>query len=82
MVGGESVAAAYTNTAGQTVLDLSKVRDIGNSILGGGSQSTVSTTGADVYPDGPDVLYVCATNVVASATPNVWARLSWSEAQA
>jgi hypothetical protein len=82
MVGGESVAAFYTNTSGQTVLDLSQVRDLGNSILGGGTTSSVSTNYSGVYPDGPDVIYVCATNVVASATPSVYARLSWKEAQA
>jgi hypothetical protein len=81
MVGGESVAAFYTNTTGQTVLDLSQVRDLGNSILGGGG-GTVSTTYSGVYPDGPDVMYVCATNVIVSATPSVYARLSWKEAQA
>ena len=80
--GGESVAAFYTNTSGQTVLDLSQVRDIGNSILGGGTSSNVSTSPANVYPDGPDVLYVCATNVVSAATPSVYTRLSWKEAQA
>jgi hypothetical protein len=80
--GGESVAAFYTNSGGQTTLDLSQVRDIGNSILGGGNSSAVSTSPANVYPDGPDVLYVCATNVVSLATPSVYTRLSWKEAQA
>jgi hypothetical protein len=82
LVGGESVAAAFTNTNGQTTLDLSQVRDLGNSILGGGITNTVPTSYAGVYPDGPDILYVCATNVVAAATPNILARLSWKEAQA
>jgi len=81
MVGGESVAAFYTNTSGQTVLDLSQVRDLGNAILGGGG-SAVATSYAGIYPDGPDVIYVCATNVVVLATPSVYARLSWKEAQA
>ena len=80
--GGESVAAFYTNSSGQTTLDLGQVRDIGNSILGGGTSANMSTNGANVYPDGPDVLYVCATNVVNAATPTVLARLSWKEAQA
>jgi hypothetical protein len=80
--GGESVAAAFTNTNGQTTLDLSQVRDLGNSILGGGTSNTVPTSYAGVYPDGPDILYVCATNVIAAATPTVVARLSWKEAQA
>jgi hypothetical protein len=82
LVGGESVAAAFTNTNGQTTLDLSQVRDLGNSILGGGTVNTVPTSYSGVYPDGPDILYVCATNVVAAATPNILARLSWKEAQA
>jgi len=82
LVGGESVAAAYTNTNGQTTLDLSNVRDLGNSILGGGTSLNVPTAQANVYPDGPDILYVCATNVVAAATPTIFARLSWKEAQA
>jgi hypothetical protein len=64
------------------VLDLAQVRDLGNAILGGGTTASVSTTYAGVYPDGPDVMYVCATNVVAAATPSVYARLSWKEAQA
>ena len=80
--GGESVAAFYTNSSGQTTLDLGQVRDIGNSILGGGTSANVSTSQANLYPDGPDVLYVCATNVVNAATPTVLARLSWKEAQA
>jgi hypothetical protein len=82
LVGGESVAAAYTNTNGQTTLDLSFVRDLGNSILGGGTSSSVPTAQSNVYPDGPDILYVCATNVVTAATPTILARLSWKEAQA
>jgi len=82
LLGGESIAAAYTNTNGQTTLDLTQVRDIGNSILGGGTSAAVTTGFANQYPDGPDIIYVCATNVVASATPTILARLSWKEAQA
>jgi len=82
LVGGESVAAAYTNTNGQTTLELSQVRDLGNSILGGGTSSAVTSGYVNQYPDGPDILYVCATNVVAAATPTILARLSWKEAQA
>ena len=82
LVGGESVAAAYTNTNGQTTLDLSFVRNLGNSIIGGGVNNTVPAAQSNVYPDGPDILYVCATNVVTAATPTILARLSWKEAQA
>jgi hypothetical protein len=81
VVGGESVAAAFTNTNGQTTLDLTQVRDLGNSILGGGTTNTLPTTQAGFYPDGPDILYVCVTPLTASAI-TVNARLSWKEAQA
>jgi hypothetical protein len=78
---GESVAAAYTNQNGVTTLDLSQVRDLGNSILGGGVNNTVPTTQAGFYPDGPDVLYVVATSLSATSSTLV-ARLTWKEAQA
>ena len=81
VIGGESVAAAFTNTNGQTTLDLSQVRDLGNSILGGGTSNTIPTTQAGFYPDGPDILYVCVTPLTATAI-TVNARLSWKEAQA
>lgn len=79
--GGESVAAAYTNTNGQTTLDLTQVRDLGNSILGGGTNNTVPTTTDNLYPDGPDVLTVVATNIGAAAA-TIQARITWTEAQA
>jgi hypothetical protein len=80
LVGGESVAAAFTNTNGQTTLDLSQVRDLGNSILGGGNSNVVPTSPANTYPDGPDILYVCVTPLVTAC--DVYARLTWKEAQA
>jgi hypothetical protein len=81
VVGGESVAAAFTNTNGQTTLDLAQVRDLGNSILGGGTTNTLPTSQTGFYPDGPDILYVCVTPLTATAI-TVNARLSWKEAQA
>jgi len=81
VTGGESVAAAYTNTSGQTTLDLTGVRDLGNSILGGGTSATVPTSLAGVYPDGPDILYVVATPLTSTSS-TILARLSWKEAQA
>jgi hypothetical protein len=81
MFGGESVAAAFCQLNGVTTLDLSNVRDLGNSILGGGTSNTVPTSQAGFYPDGPDILYVVAqANVSTSST--ITARLSWKEAQA
>lgn len=79
--GGESIAAAYTNSNGQTTLDLTQVRDLGNAILGGGTNNNVPTTTDNLYPDGPDVLTVVATNIGAAAA-TIQARLTWTEAQA
>lgn len=84
VTGGESVAASYcpeSTARTTTVLDLSGVRDLGNSILGGGSDTAVPTAQSGFYPDGPDVLYVVATPLTA-ASSTILARLSWKEAQA
>jgi hypothetical protein len=81
ITGGESVAAAYVQAGGVTTLDLTKVRDIGNSILGGGQNNNVPTTQAGLYPDGPDVLYIVATPISATGG-TIQARFSWTEAQA
>ena len=78
ITGGESLAAAYV-PIGINTLDLSNVRDLGNSILGGGVNNTVPITQAGLYPDGPDILYVVATTTGSST---IQARLSWKEAQA
>ena len=80
--GGENVFGFYTNTPGVTAQDLSVVRDIGNSILGGGTTNTCPTNALNVYPDGPDVLTICATNITTVATNSINARISWTEAQA
>ena len=79
--GGESIAAAFTNSSGQTTLDLTSVAGIGNAILGGGLNNTVPTSFAGQFPDGPDVLYVVAYNTAATAS-TILARLSWQESQA
>ena len=77
--GGESVTALYSN--GVNSIDLADVRDLGNSILGGGTSNAVPTSQAGVYPDGPDILYIVATNTTASAV-TMLARINWKEAQA
>jgi hypothetical protein len=79
IAGGESVTALYAT--GVNTIDLSAVRDLGNSIGGGGINNTVPTTQAGVYPDGPDILYIAATNTTASSV-TVLARINWKEAQA
>ena len=81
VIGGESVFAAYSNTSGNTTLDLSQVRDLGNSILGGGTSNSVPTSQAGFYPDGPDILYIVATPL-STTSSTILARLNWKEAQA
>ena len=80
--GGENVFAFYTNTPGVTAQDLTAVRDIGNSILGGGTTNTCPTNASNLYPDGPDILTICATNITTTTTNSINARISWTEAQA
>jgi hypothetical protein len=72
----------FTVTPGVTQQDLSLVRDIGNSILGGGQSFNVPTTALNKYPDGPDIVTICAQNVTVGSTNSINARLSWTEAQA
>jgi hypothetical protein len=81
VTGGESVYAAYSNTSGSSTIDLSEVRDLGNSILGGGTSNVVPTSQAGFYPDGPDILYIVATPL-SSTSSTIQARLNWKEAQA
>jgi hypothetical protein len=81
VTGGESVYAAYSSDTGNTTIDLSEVRDLGNSILGGGTSNTVPTSQAGFYPDGPDILYIVATPL-SSTSSTIQARLNWKEAQA
>jgi len=74
--GGETTAGFFCGSGAQSI-DLSAVRDLGNSILGGGGTNSNS----NIYPDGPDTLTVVVTNL-AAATCGVFGRLSWTEAQA
>lgn len=81
VTGGESVFAGYTNPTGVTTLNLAAVRDLGNSILGGGTSNTVPSTQSNFYPDGPDILYVVAIPL-STTSSTIVARLGWKEAQA
>jgi hypothetical protein len=72
---GETTGGFFVTATDQ--LDLSTVRDLGNSILGGGT----TTSNTQIYPDGPDVLTIVVTNL-AGAAVDVLGRLSWTEAQA
>jgi len=80
--GGENIFGFFTTTPGVTDTDLLGVRDLGTSILGGGINNTVPTADQGKYPDGPDVLTLCATNITAVTTNTVNARLGWTESQA
>jgi len=80
--GGESIFSFFTYSPGVTQQDLTLVRDLGNSILGGGTSLSIPTSSLNLYPDGPDVVYVKVTNVGSVATNSISCRLSWTEAQA
>ena len=80
--GGETIFSFFVSSNTVTTQDLSKVRDIGNSILGGGTSNTCPNTAANLYPDGPDILTLTATNVTSVTTNSINARISWTEAQA
>jgi hypothetical protein len=81
--GGEVVYAFFTdgpgtNTWSTTTQDVNLVRDLGNSIIGGGTNNTV---GSQIYPDGPDILTLTLTNL-ETRSANAIGRVSWTEAQA
>ena len=80
--GGETIFGFFTTTPGVTASVLSDVRDLGTSIIGGGLNNIVPTTDNGKYPDGPDVLTICAQNITAVATNSINARLTWTESQA
>jgi len=81
-------AAATTVTGGEVAggffvlgtdrLDLTSVRDLGNSIIGGG----LANSNAGIYPDGPDTLTIVIRNLSTTTAATVFARLGWTEAQA
>jgi hypothetical protein len=73
--GGETTGGFFVNST--TSVELDKVRDLGNSILGGGG----TTANTQIYPDGPDVLTIVVQNI-GTAAVDVTGRLSWTEAQA
>ena len=81
--GGESIFSCFTNASGgpttftTTSIDLPLVRDLGNSIIGGGNNNP--NTG--FYPDGPDMVTIVARNL-GTIPSQIFSRLSWTEAQA
>ena len=82
IVGGENMFSFFTNAAGTTQQDMSLARDIGTSIITGGT-TLLANTFLSKYPDGPDMITICATNLSPAGVPaNINARISWTEAQA
>jgi hypothetical protein len=77
--GGETVYSFFTTPNSATSQQLNAIRDFGTSILSGGTSYNVPTTPANAYPDGPDIMVVCATPL--SGTNSINARISWIENQ-
>jgi hypothetical protein len=75
ILGGEITGGFYVQ--GTSSIDLENVRELGNSVLGGGE----GFANTNVYPDGPDVLSIVVTNLSDSAV-DVLGLLNWTEAQA
>ena len=83
LVGGEVIFGFYSDN-GVNQYSLKDVKEIANSILGGGTSNFAATTPPNptgVFPDGPEVLAIRARNLTNN-TRNIDARFSWTEAQA
>jgi hypothetical protein len=81
ITGGETIFSYFVGP-GVFSQELDLVRDLGNSILGGGNTLNAPTTVNNVYPDGPDIVTIVARNLSVGISTSVNARLSWTEAQA
>jgi hypothetical protein len=82
IIGGETVFGFFLQQSGGssgsvTQQDLSLVRDLGTSVLSGGS----AAPNLNIYPDGPDVITVMAQNIGGTSS-TIFGRVSWTEAQA
>tara|TARA_B100000035_G_scaffold153127_1_gene130434 strand:- start:259 stop:1644 length:1386 start_codon:yes stop_codon:yes gene_type:complete len=83
LVGGETIFAFYSDN-GVNQYSLKDVKEISNSILGGGFSNFAATSAPNptgVFPDGPEVLAIRARNLTGGSK-NIDARFSWTEAQA
>ncbi len=74
---GGAIGSSGERTVSSQTFDLTRLIDLGNSILGGDG----------VYPNGPDIITICAsaldtTSVNSSSPFQVSSRISWSESQA
>jgi hypothetical protein len=82
VTGGDRIFGFYAENSGGTNFsatraELNEVRDLGTSILSGDGSVT-----APSYPNGPDILVICATLLESTGTKNIACRLAWTEAQA
>jgi hypothetical protein len=75
--GGETIFSFYTDQGGGfknnavTTFDLTQVRDLGNSINGGGLSNTISlATKQGIYPDGPDIVTIVCSNISSPVVAN------------
>lgn len=75
LFGGESTGGFFVSSTGTS--DVSTLRDLGNSMMGGG----VGYSSSGIYPDGPDTLTIVVTNL-ATTSQGVLGRVAWTEAQA
>ena len=83
LIGGEVIFGFYSDN-GVNQYSLDEVKELSNSILGGGSNNFDTSTGANptgIFPDGPEVLAIRATNIT-NQQKFIDARFSWKEAQA
>jgi hypothetical protein len=75
VTGGEQIFGFITTPNTSDTYDISNVRDLGNSVVGGdGSNRNPG------YPNGPDILTIVARTIGATTLNNI--RLTWTEAQA
>ena len=82
IAGGENIFSFFTNASGVTQQELNLVRDLGTNIIGGGTSLTCPTGANQKFPDGPDIVTICATVISSSGSNSINARISWTEAQA
>ena len=87
-IGGEVIYGFYAGGSEDNGVpasyDLGDVKEISNSILGGGTTNYANTSPPNpsgIFPDGPEVVGIRVTNI-GSGFRKIDARLSWTEAQA
>ena len=87
-IGGEVIFGFYAGGSEDNGIpasySLADVKEISNSILGGGSDDYENTSAPNptgIFPDGPEVVGIRVTNI-GSGSRKIDARISWTEAQA